>query len=88
MKKKVIGTLGLGLVIGAMGITSFANERGQNISDVDLNNEVQNEATFKVLNQETNQYEQIDTTEYNANTQNQNNRPQYINPGSCCNYNY
>lgn len=87
MKKKLIGTLGLGLVIGAMGITSFANEKGQNISDVDLNNAVQNEATFKVLNQETNQYEQIETTEYNANTPNQDNRTQYINPGNCYNYN-
>ncbi|MBO3443774.1 hypothetical protein [Clostridium sp. CCUG 7971] len=87
MKKKLICTLGLGLVIGAMGITSFANEKSQNISDVNLNNAVQNEATFKVLNKEKNQYEQIDNNEYNSNTQNSNNRPQYMNPANCCNYN-
>lgn len=87
MKKMLIGTLGLGLVIGAMGITSFANEKKQNISDVNLNNEYQSEATFKVLNQETNKYEQIDNADYNSDTPNQNNRPQYMNPGSCCSYN-
>ena len=88
MKKMLIGTLGLGLVIGAMGVTSFANENSQNISDINLNNAVQNEATFKVLNKENNKYEQIDNTEYNSKTQNLNNRTQYINPANCCNYNY
>lgn len=87
MKKRLIGTLGLGLVIGAMGITSFANEKDQNISYANLNNAAQSEATFKVLNQETNKYEQIDTNQYNENIPNQNNRPQYMNPGNCCNYN-
>lgn len=84
----LIGTLVLGLVIGAMGVTSFANENSQNISDINLNNVVQNEATFKVLNKENNKYEQIDNTEYNSKTQNLNNRPQYMNPANCCNYNY
>ena len=47
MKKSLIGTLALGLIIGtgALTVKSFANER-------------------TVLNQETNQFEQIDDSNY------------------------
>lgn len=85
--KKIIGTLGMGLVIGAMSMTSFANERNANVSDVDLNNRVNAESTFKVINQETTQYQNLDNNN-NSNTPNQGNRNQYMNPANCCAYNY
>lgn len=87
MKKIIIGTLGMGLVIGAMSMTSFANERNVNVSDVDLNNTVNAESTFKVINQETTQYQKLDNNN-NSNIPNQVNRNQYMNPANCCAYNY
>ena len=58
MKKSLIGTLALGLVIGvvALGVKAFANEKE--------NSSAQGESQFKVLNQETNKFEKLDDSEY------------------------
>lgn len=84
--KKIVTTLGLGLVIWAMGMNVFANEK-ENTQDVNLNNQYKNEASFKVLNQETSSNPQINTLDNNENNDNYTNRGQYMNQGSCCNYN-
>ena len=72
MKKSLIGTLALGLIIGtgALTVKSFANERTVDtqlfvnktnpvVSTTDNQSSYQQDAGFKVLNQETNQFEQI-----------------------------
>lgn len=84
--KKIVTTLGLGLVIGAMGMNVFANDK-ENIQDVDLNNQYRNEASFKVLNKEISNDPQINKLDNNKNNYNYTNRGQYMNPGNCCNYN-
>ena len=66
MKKSLIGTLALGLVIGvgALGVKAFANEKevatqsfttnvNPVVSNIDQNSSAQGESQFKVLNQET-----------------------------------
>lgn len=85
MKKALIGTLALGLVIGAgaLGSKSFANEQefaNPTISNIEQNNLVQDQAQFKVLNQETNQFETLDNSEYGGPNSNNNYR-------NCCQYN-
>ena len=90
MKKSLIGTLGLGLIIGtgALTVKSFANERTVDtqlfvnktnpvVSTTDNQSSYQQDAGFKVLNQETNQFEQIDDSNY------RNSNPNY---GQCCPY--
>lgn len=75
MKKALIGTLGLGLVIGAMSISSFANEKESSnaqlptgTSNQVLSSTSQGNADFMVLNKETNQFENLDDSDYrNAN---------------------
>lgn len=57
MKKLVIGALGLGLIIGAMSINSFANEKI-------VSNTSQGNADFMVLNKDTNQFENVDNSDY------------------------
>ena len=72
MKKSLIGTLALGLVIGvvALGVKAFANEKevatqsfttnvNPVVSNIDQNSSAQGESQFKVLNQETNKFEKI-----------------------------
>ena len=95
MKKSLIGTLALGLIIGiennilgAKVVKSFANERTVDtqlfvnktnpvVSTTDNQSSYQQDAGFKVLNQETNQFEQIDDSNY------RNSNPNY---GQCCSY--
>ena len=74
MKKSLIGTLALGLIIGtgALTVKSFANERTVDtqlfvnktnpvVSTTDNQSSYQQDAGFKVLNQETKwSYNQID----------------------------
>mgnify|MGYP003521701437 FL=1 len=77
MKKSLIGTLALGLVIGvvALGVKAFANEKevatqsfttnvNPVVSNIDQNSSAQGESQFKVLNQETNKFEKLDDSEY------------------------
>ena len=83
MKKSLIGTLALGLIIGtgALTVKSFANERTVDtqlfVNTTDNQSSYQQDAGFKVLNQETNQFEQIDDSNY------RNSNPNY---GQCCPY--
>ena len=90
MKKSLIGTLALGLIIGtgALTVKSFVNERTVDtqlfvnktnpvVSTTDNQSSYQQDAGFKVLNQETNQFEQIDDSNY------RNSNPNY---GQCCPY--
>ena len=77
MKKSLIGTLALGLIIGsgALTVKSFADEsqfttqafnnyRNQIEPTANQSNLTQGEAEFKVLNQETNQFEKLDDSNY------------------------
>ena len=78
MKKSLIGILSLGLVIGVgtVGVKSFANEKevatqsftnsvNPVVSNIDQKSSNQSEASFKVLNQETNEFETLDSNDYN-----------------------
>lgn len=66
MKKSLIGTLALGLIIGSgvLTVNSFADEKVP-----------QGDAEFKVLNQETSQFEKLDDNQYRNNN---------YNYGQCC----
>ena len=77
MKKSLIGTLALGLVIGvgALGVKAFTNEKevatqsfttnvNPVVSNIDQNSSAQGESQFKVLNKETNKFEKLDDSEY------------------------
>lgn len=74
MKKSLIGTLALGLIIGAGALTvkSFADENqfttknsiNQIESTANQSNFTQGGTEFKVLNQETNQFETLDDSNY------------------------
>lgn len=83
MKKLLIGTLGLGLVIGAFGMNVFANDN-TSVSDQIYNNSVatisadqdnaQNNAQFETLYQKADKIETLDSSQY---TNGQNNKNQY-----------
>lgn len=88
MKKSIISTLALGLIVGAgaMTINSFANEREVNTMGYtnapsmmtnNQQNTPQGEAGFKVLNEETNTFEKLDDSQYRNNNQGL---------GSCCSF--
>ncbi|KGJ50729.1 MULTISPECIES: hypothetical protein [Paraclostridium] len=100
MKKSLIGSLALGLVIGAgvMGATSFANEKeasvkafsnneNQIVSTIDQNSSTQGDAQFKVLNQETKQFEKVDDSEYRNSNPNYGQGCPHMNYGSFGNEN-
>lgn len=91
MKKSLIGTLAIGLIIGgALTVNSFANEKQAEtqvftntanpvVTTTNQQDLPQAENQFRVLNQETNQFEQLDDSSYRN----------YNNNGyaSCCQYN-
>ncbi|MEF9992676.1 MAG: hypothetical protein RRZ84_08965 [Romboutsia sp.] len=73
MKKSLIGTLALGLIIGAGALTvkSFADENqvtskvfNSSINQIESTTNESNSTGFKVLNQETSQFEQLDDSDY------------------------
>lgn len=83
MKKSLIGTLGLGLVLGAFGMNVFANDN-TSVSDQIYNNNVatisadqynaQNNAQFETLYQKADKIETLYSNQY---TNGQNNKNQY-----------
>ena len=87
MKKLLIVTLGLGIVLGGLGMKSFANTKefaGEQSYTNTLEEQVQNvnyinneKAQIKVLNEQTNEYELLDDSQYNSYDSNR---------GSCCPY--
>lgn len=95
MKKSLIGALALGLVIGAgaMGVTTFANEKvvatqaftnnaNPVVSNIDQNSSIQGDSQFKVLNQKTSQFEKLDDSEYRNSNTNYRNCCSYMNYGN------
>lgn len=76
MKKMLIGTLGLGLVLGALGMNVFANDiaplddqiyRNNTSSAINTSNQgtVQDSAKFETLYQNTSQVETLDNNSNN-----------------------
>ena len=87
MNKLTIVTVGLGIVLGGLGMKSFYNTRefvgtqsyintlGEQVQNVDYSNN--EKAQFKVLNEQTNEYELLDDSQY---------RNYGSNRASCCPY--
>ncbi len=76
MKKLLISTLGVGIVIGAMGMTAFANSKDTTqVKDIDLNEKFKVNSTMQV--QQTDQSVEIPEIQQDEKISQNNNNYRY-----------